>query len=128
MSEPNSQIDIDALVATAKFNQSIQEQRAIERAKFTAATTVALNGGLFAITPTLLTHLRFIIMDAAHATGDDVTEISTVLIDTNGYPIRVDDCAATYAQWNAIWDRATKQYAITYAKLKTIRTVTGLIK
>jgi hypothetical protein len=122
------QFDIESLITTAKFNQSVQEQRAIERNKFIASTTVAFNGGLFTITPTLLSHLRFIIFDASQLTGEEDVEISTVLIDNNNFPIRINNCSELYAQWNAVWTKATNQYAMAHAKLKTIRTVAGIVK
>ena len=114
---------LQTLISTAKLNQSIQEQRSIERHKFRQSTIVAHNGGMFSITPELLLHLRFIVADLS---PDDVA--STIIIDDNNIPVRVDDCNKLLTEWTGIWRKATNQYAAEYAKIKAIRTISGITK
>jgi len=114
---------LQTLISTAKLNQSIQEQRSIERHKFRQSTIVAHNGGMFTITPELLLHLRFIVADLS---PDDAA--STIIIDDNSIPIRIDDCNQVLTEWTGIWRKATNQYATEYAKLKAIRTISSITK
>ena len=117
MIDPDTTL-LSEFISRAKYNLSINAQVAILKNKFTQATTVAVNGGQFHITEARLMFNSYILSSG---------NTTTVLIDDNNTPIRIDDLPALQQSWQWSWNSATNEFLAEYTKLRKARRVEQLI-
>jgi hypothetical protein len=77
------------------------------------------NGGQFTVTPGLVSFCQSLL--ALHQTA-------TILIDDNDLPVEIDDLEKFADQLVSVYWKATNTYMTEYNKLKSNRTVEGIIE
>jgi hypothetical protein len=76
------------------------------------------NGGQFIVTQQLISFCQSLL---------DLKQDETVLIDDNGIPVSIDDLDAFTNEILNVYFKASNKYLTEYNKLKTNRTVKGIV-
>lgn len=111
-------MDINDIVAEAKFNASFAAQRSMLKTEFKQQTLVAANGGLFQLTPELL-----LFVDKR---STNKTEL--VVLDRQELPIRLENVQDLLVQWNAVYDQALNDYYSKLHQLRKARSIAQLVQ
>lgn len=108
---------IEDFIKLAKYNTSFAEQLALIRNDFTNATNIAYGGGQFQITE------QRMLFNQLELSKNNT---STVLIDDNGTPIRIDDLVKFSDMMYSTWVTETNAFLNNYTKLRGARSVTAI--
>lgn len=105
-------------LAHANYKATIVQQRENLRLRYANALLHACNGGLFTVTPSLLSMVDLL-------RRQDQTE--TVLIDDKGIPIKIVDLAGFLDDIVSVYAEASNDYLLAWEALRKTRSVAAAI-
>lgn len=105
-------------LAHANYRVAIHQQRENLKIRLRENLLYAHNGGIFSITPTLISFIDCMI-------GKEHKSI--VLIDDRGAPILIEDLDDFQSRISARYHESTNEYYTEYEKLKKARSVQTLV-
>jgi hypothetical protein len=112
--------NLDTVLALAKFQTTLKQQREVLVAEFQDACIVAYNGGLFKITPEFLAGLE---LRLRHTDSKELW-----VIDRNQSSVRIADAAQFIAESIKTYNQAAQVYGEAWYKLRTRRNVKSIIE
>jgi len=97
---------------------TLNNQRSILQEKFLEQAVHYYKGGKFAVTRELVAFVQSLL---------SLKQTETILLDDNSVPIEVDDLAKFAQDLNSTYFEAANNYLVEYNKIKSNRSVEGLI-
>lgn len=110
---------LDAALQRANFSILLAQKKNEMKARYENAIMYGHNGGIFKISPELISFIQIFI---------DKKYDEAVLIDTKGYPILVEDLKVFLNTLMSRYFEASNLYHAEYSALRKARTVEALSK
>ena len=110
---------IEKAFEVANYMATLSNQRRIILEEFDQKLTYYINGGTFKITPELITFVKMNV-DLGH-----LSEIP--FIDTNKFPIVIDDVQKFFDDITDIYFQAVNEYYIKYLDIKNKRNIKDIV-
>jgi hypothetical protein len=106
-------IDLASALEFANYQATLSQQKRLIKQKFDDQCVVAVNGGLFKITPEFIAGVSHI--------------KSSWVIDTNGNPINVGPLSTFVENCTKTYTDAVSEYGDAYEQIKKQRSVSTLV-
>lgn len=106
-------------LAHANYKTTIVQQRENLKLRYANALLHAHNGGIFTVTPALLSMVDLLIRQQ---------ETETVLIDDKHIPVRIADLAAFMEDILSVYAEASNEYLLAWETLRQARSVATAIE
>ena len=103
----------------SNYMVTLNNQKRVFKEKYYQSAVHYFNGGQFAVTKELITFVSMLI-----SKGNDS---DIVLLDDNDTPIKIKDLIKFFDDIMDIYFTATNEYQTEYEKIRTKRTVSGLV-
>jgi hypothetical protein len=108
-----------AALEHANYKMTLVQQQKNLRLKFTNDSLYAHNGGIFTVSPALMSMVDLLIRQ---------NQTDTILLDDKNIPIKIKDLKDFQDDIMSVYGEATNDYHIAWEALRKARTVEAVIK
>jgi hypothetical protein len=118
---------IETIYEEANRMASIQQQQQLAFAAYEQAVSVAENGGLFTLSPNLLTYMYWRIA-LTNPTFDRSISTPLIMLDDYQMPIEIVNGEETFMKWTEIHVSALNSLNVEMKRIKRARSVKAMVE
>lgn len=111
---------IEKAFQVANYMATLSNQRRIILEEFTQRTIFYINGGMFKITPELISFTKAV-LDLGHV--EDIA-----FVDSNNFPVVIADVQDFFDSIVAVYFESLNEYAAKFADIKSKRKIEDIVK